>query len=350
MIHFDWPWLAALLPLPLLVRWLMPAVKDQQEAALRVPFIEDFAVISSKGAVAPRSRWKLILAALAWTFLVLATMRPQWLGEAVEIPVSGRDLMMAVDLSLSMEQTDFELKGRLLNRLDASKIVAGDFIERRVGDRIGLILFGERAYLQAPLTFDRTTVRDLLEESALGLAGKSTAIGDAIGLAVKRIHEQAEREAEERAARLEGADEAIADEDQTTQNVLILLTDGANTAGKLDPLLAAELAARENLKIYTIGIGSDQMQVRGIFGVQTVNPSRDLDEKTLTAIADRTGGQYFRARDTEELAEIYAILDELEPVEKEAEAYRPRFALFHWPAGIALAMAGGLLLLRARGV
>ncbi len=347
MIHFEWPWLFLLLPLPLIVRWFFPARSQNKQAALRVPFLDDFRDVAAVNKRGRESRWKLILATIAWCLLVTSVARPQWLGEAVEIPITGRDLMMAVDLSLSMEQQDFELNGRVLNRLDASKIVAGEFIQRRVGDRIGLILFGERAYLQAPLTFDRDTVRELLDESALGLAGKSTAIGDAIGLAVKRIREQTEREAEEQAKReSDGGVIAETEEDKAkTQNVLILLTDGANTAGKLDPVLAAELAAREGLKIYTIGIGSDQMQVRGIFGTQTVNPSRDLDEETLRAIADRTGGEYFRARDTDELTRIYALLDELEPIEKDAEAYRPRTSLFHWTGGTAALISALILLI-----
>lgn len=329
MIHFVWPWVFFLLPLPWLIRTLLPVAARAKEAALRVPFLEDFRSVARLSSVAKDSRLKLWLASLAWCLLIVSTARPQWLGEAVEIPISGRDLMMAVDLSLSMEQEDFELNGQIIDRLTASKSVAGEFIERRVGDRIGLILFGERAYLQTPLTFDRKTVRTLLDESVLGLAGKATAIGDAIGLAVKRLRAQKES----------------GETTENTENVLILLTDGANTAGKLEPLLAADLAAREELKIYTIGIGADEMLVRSLFGTQRVNPSRDLDEKTLTAIAEKTGGQYFRARDSEELTKIYALLDQLEPVEHDPEKYRPRTDLFAWSAGSALLLAALVCLL-----
>ncbi len=325
-LHFQWAWAFFFLPLPWLVRILFSPVEQARDAALRVPFLEDFKSLSGGRVGEKYSKLKFWLASFAWILLIISAARPQWVGEAVDIPVSGRDLMMAVDLSLSMEQEDFQLSGQLINRLQASKVVAGDFIERRVGDRIGLILFGERAYLQTPLTFDRKTVRTLLDEAALGLAGKSTAIGDAIGLAVKRLRE-VEKEVEE------------------IDKVLILLTDGANTAGVIEPLHAAELAAREGLKIYTIGIGADEMIVRSLFGSRRVNPSRDLDEKTLTAIAEKTGGKYFRARDTQELTKIYSILDELEPVEHDPEQFRPKKALFYWPAGIALLLAMVVLLL-----
>jgi Ca-activated chloride channel family protein len=251
----------------------------------------------------------------------LAIMRPQWLGEFIEFPVSGRDLIIAVDLSGSMQEEDFVLKGQRVDRLTATKFVAGDFIERRIGDRIGLILFGERAYLQAPLTLDRDTVKTLLYESAIGLAGRATAIGDAIGLAVKRIRQR-----------------------ENSNRVLILLTDGANSAGEVEPLEAARLAAREGLKIYTIGVGADEMVVEFFFGTRKINPSADLDEKALTEIADMTGGKYFRARDTQELDKIYAIMDELEPVERDVRRFRPRKSLYFGPLSIALALSTSLLL------
>lgn len=325
MIHFEWPWLLVLLPLPWLIRRMTQAVVSAKEAALRVPFIEDFN--TDENELKPQSRsWSLWLASLAWILLVAASMRPQWLGDLIEIPVSGRDLMLAVDLSGSMQEEDFLLKGQKVNRLVATKQVAGDFIDRRIGDRLGLILFGEQAYLQTPLTLDRETVRTLLYESAIGLAGQSTAIGDAIGLAVKRLrrHEDSNR-------------------------VLILLTDGANTAGAVEPLEAAELAAREDLKIYTIGVGADEMVVRSFFGNRKVNPSADLDESTLTAIAKKTGGLYFRARDTEELEKIYKVLDKLEPIERDVKRFRPRKALYYWPLALALGIALSIIGLKQAG-
>ncbi len=326
MIQFAWPWAFALLPLPLLLRWLLPAADSVEDAALRVPFIEDFQnqVAADQSRHLNKGLW--LLAILAWCSLVVASSRPQWLGERVDIPISGRDLMMAVDLSGSMQVEDFEYNNRLLNRLQAIKLVASDFIQRRDGDRIGLILFGERAYLQTPLTFDLKTVNTLLLESAIGLAGDATAIGDAIGLAIKRLADT-----------------------QQDNRVLILLTDGANTAGEVEPIKAAELAAEQGLTIYTIGVGADYIQQRGFFrNLRSKNTA--LDEKTLTAIAKATGGQYFRARNTDELGEIYRLLDALEPVEQDSQSFRPVTALYYWPLSLALLLAALISLLRATGV
>ena len=318
MIAFEWPWLALLLPLPWLVYRYARPWNATTGAALRAPFPDDF-VETEADAAQPARAWPLWLALAVWGLLVLAAMRPQWLGELVEVPVTGRELMLAVDLSGSMEQRDFALGGSRTDRLTATKKVAGDFIERRVGDRIGLILFGEQAYLQAPLTFDRETVRVLLSEAVIGLAGKATAIGDAIGLAVKRLRDR-----------------------DASQRVLVLLTDGANTAGVVEPVSAAQLASREGLKIYTIGIGATELLERGLFGTRSINPSADLDEAALKEIARLTGGAYFRARDLGELERIYALIDAMEPIEQDPQKYRPRQALYYWP--LALALLGGAAL------
>jgi Ca-activated chloride channel homolog len=316
MLEFAWPWLLLSAPIPWLVRRFFRPVPGQHEAALRVPFLKDLLGFGPSRGSPPHRSGYFWIAVLGWLALVAASARPQWLGDPIEQTISGRDLMLAADLSGSMEIEDFVLNGRAVDRLTATKHVAGEFIERRTGDRIGLILFGEHAYLQAPLTFDRKTVRTLLDEAVIGLAGDKTAIGDAIGLAVKRLRQNPEH-----------------------QRVLILLSDGANTAGAVSPLQAAELAAREHLKIYSIGVGADRMMVSGIFGSHEVNPSQDLDEETMRAIADKTGGRYFRARDTEELARIYAVLDQLEPVEKERLYYRPYVELYSWPLALALLAA-----------
>lgn len=314
MLEFIWPWMFYLLPLPLLARWLLrPA--EMRQAALRTPFLEDFREQAMTGTRQARGMRVLAAAGLCWLLLVTAAARPQWVGDAVDLPVSGRDLMMAVDLSGSMQEQDFMINNHPVDRLTAAKKVAGEFIEQRAGDRLGLILFGDQAYVQTPLTFDHTTVNALLQEAVLGLAGERTAIGDAIGLAVKRLQQVDEN-----------------------SRVLILLTDGANTAGEVQPLKAAELAAQIGLKIYTIGIGADEILRRSFFGVQRINPSQDLDEKTLTAIAEKTGGRYFRARNTEELQQIYNLLDQLEPVEQEKQSFRPTRSLFHWPLAIALSL------------
>jgi Ca-activated chloride channel family protein len=324
-IDLQWPWALLMLPLPFLIRLLRPANEGQHQAALIVPAAEDFRVDNAPQPLALPSSGALWLAALCWILLILAVARPQLLGDPVPLPVTGRDLMLAVDLSGSMQEQDFLIDQRPVDRLTATKKVAGEFIERRVGDRIGLILFGERAYLQAPLTFDRKTVKILLDESAIGLAGQFTAIGDAIGLAVKRLRERDEK-----------------------NRVLILLTDGANTAGEVDPMQATRIAAEAGLKIYTVGIGADAMLVNSRFGQRKVNPSRNLDEKALRAIAQMTGGRYFRARDTQEMEDIYTELDRLEPVTEEDLNYRPRKSLYMWPLALAFCLASLMVLNGAR--
>ena len=319
MWSLAWPWMLLALPLPLIVRALMPPVIGTQDAGLRVPSFKGFEVLADRSEVEQLLNWRFWIAVVAWLLLVLAAARPERIGDELDVPVSGRNLMLAVDLSGSMDAKDFELGSRRVDRLTATKAVAGDFIGRREGDRIGLILFGERAYLQVPLTLDRDTVNTLLMEAFIGLAGEKTAIGDAITLAVKRIHDQG----------AEGGEQ-----------VLILLTDGANTAGEIDPLKAAELAQQIGLRIYTIGIGAEQMVVSSITGgMRRVNPSADLDEETLTKIAEQTGGRYFRAKDTAGLQEIYRLLDEMEPVAEPEAGFRPVKSLYYWPLAGAFVLA-----------
>ncbi|HPE60145.1 MAG: VWA domain-containing protein [Thiothrix sp.] len=322
MYEFSWWWMFVLLPLPWLVRWLLKPASPSG-VALRVPFLQDFL---QSGAVRGQNllaRLALLCAALAWLGLIAAVARPVWVGDAVALPAAGRDLMLAVDLSGSMQEQDFRINQQVVDRLAATKLVASEFISQRVGDRVGLVLFGDQAYLQAPLTFDRETVRTLLRESAIGLAGERTAIGDAIGLAIKRLQDSPEK-----------------------NRVLILMTDGANTAGSVSPLEAAEMAAVEGLKIYTVGIGSESQNARNVLGFNLVNPNAELDERLLRAVAAKTGGQYFRARDTEEFQRIYAELDRLEPVEVEAGEWRPQQELFRWPLLAALGLGLGAFLLR----
>lgn len=308
-----WPWLLALAPLPWLLRKLLPASASSDFQALKVPW---FSAVAGKRAGWMRRPWLALVATLVWLLLVLAASRPQWIGEIESVPVTGRDLLLAVDISGSMDTQDMVLNKIAVNRLKVVKKVAGEFIQRRHGDRVGLILFGSRAYLQTPLTFDTETTATLLDESEIGLAGRETAIGDAIGLAVKRLR-----------------DDAAAD------RVLVLLTDGANTSGEVQPLQAAEFAARDGLTVYTVGVGADEMMVQDFFGSRVVNPSADLDEDTLRTIAERTGGRYFRARDAVSLEKIYEILDELEPVESDVEIIRPVDELFYWPMGVAYVLA-----------
>jgi len=301
------------------MRRLLPPADAGVGTALRVPFFSDLEQLGTTGAAA-HSRLHQGLAWLAWLLLVIGAARPQWLGDPVNLPVAGRDLMLAVDVSGSMANEDYSLNGHSATRLDVVKVAAGRFIEQRKGDRLGLILFGTRAYLQTPLTFDRQTVQQMLGDAVIGLAGRETAIGDAIALTVKRLRQQPE-----------------------DNRVLILLTDGANTAGNIDPLAAARLAAQARVRIYAIGIGSGEVGVRTPFGT-LMQIGSDLDPETLKAIARATGGRYFQATNTDELEKIYTDLDRLEPSIRDALTYRPMADLYHWPVGAALLITLVLLL------
>ncbi len=318
MWSLAWPWALLALPLPWIVRRLLPQARGLSQAGLRVPSLGGFESLRDRSDAEQLLNWRFWVAVLAWLLLVLAAARPERIGDELDVPVSGRNLMLAVDLSGSMDQKDFELGDRRVDRLTATKAVASDFIARREGDRIGLILFGERAYLQVPLTLDRETVNVLLMEAFIGLAGEKTAIGDAITLAVRRVHEQPE---------------------DAGDQVLVLLTDGANTAGEVEPIKAAELAQQVGLRIYTIGIGAEQIEVSSLIGGRRrINPSADLDEATLTKIAELTGGRYFRATDTASLQDIYRLVDELEPVEEPESGFRPVKSLYYWPLGGAFVL------------
>ena len=310
MLEWEWIWALWLLPLPLAIWWLNKPIKKQASAALKVPFLGDLPQVKDLGNP-KRWRWLAKFSLLtAWYALIVAIARPVMVGDLVQLPVSGRNLMIAVDLSLSMQEKDYQLGNQMVDRLTATKYVAGEFIERRVGDRTGLILFGDQAYLQAPLTFDRQTVRKLLDESALGLAGRNTAIGDAIGLALKRLNDQPDAE-----------------------HILVLMTDGENTAGVVSVEDAAQMAAKNGLKIYTVGIGSQPASAIDFFSRSRFS---GVDEEALTQVAEMTGGRYYRATDTESFRNIYAQLDELEPIERKQQQWRPRTDLFYWPLSIAL--------------
>jgi Ca-activated chloride channel family protein len=318
MISLAWPWVLAAMPLPLLVQRWFPSAPAGGGPALYLPFLRELQDGAGHPGAGRRARWRQGLAWLAWILLVFAAARPQWLGEPVPLPLAGRDLMLAVDVSGSMAQEDYRLAGRTASRLDVVKAVAGRFIERRAGDRLGLVLFGTRAYLQTPLTYDRETVRIMLYEAAIGLAGRDTAIGDAIALAVKRLMQQPE-----------------------DNRVLVLLTDGSNTAGQLAPEDAARLAAQAGVRIYAIAIGGGPVGVRSPFGT-LLQRGTDIDPETLQAIAATTGGRYFEATDAAQLENVYATLDRLEPSVRDSRSYRPMKSLFPWPAAMALLITIGL--------
>jgi Ca-activated chloride channel family protein len=310
-----------------LVRWLIKASRKKQPA-LTVPSLEGFSGLSSNESFsATLSTVKLIILWLAWILLIAAVARPQWVGEMVSLPTTGRDLMLAIDISGSMATEDMQVNNEYVDRLSVVKAVISQFLDARKGDRVGLVLFGTNAYVQAPLTFDLKSVKKLMIEAPVGIAGGKTAIGDAIGLTVKRLRER-----------------------QNEEKVVILLTDGANNVGEIPPIKAAELASVDGIKIYTIGVGAEEMRVPSLFGSlagRTTNPSADLDEETLSKIAEATQGRYFRAKDTNTLAQIYELIDKLEPIEQEPETYRPFQVLYYWPLGISLCLFLSLLLIDA---
>lgn len=313
--NFAWPWWLAVLPLPWLVRWVWPAAPTAV-SALRVPYGDRLSAIGGQTGPA-RTRGPGILPWLAWALLCVAAARPQQLGDLVQPPQTARDLMLAVDLSGSMDERDIELKGRVVTRLTAAKAVIADFLERRSGDRVGLIVFGRRAYALTPLTRDLHTVREQLEGTVTGLAGNETAIGDAIGLATKRLQSQ-----------------------PAEQRVLILLTDGLNTAGALDPEKAAEMAHDAGVRIHTIAFGGYGAGL-SIFGLPIRRASSDqiTDEAGLKRIAALTGGRAFVARDVDQLAGIYGEIDRLEPVKRPGQRLRPRIERYPWPLGLSLLCA-----------
>jgi Ca-activated chloride channel family protein len=322
MFELAWPWLLAALPLPLIAARLLPRAPGWIATALHLPHTGF--VLPQEADLSTVPRLRTAFALLGWVLLVFAAARPQWLGPPEDVPRSGRDLMLAIDTSGSMSIEDMQLGGptNAVPRFAAIQAIASDFVKRRTGDRVGLILFGTRAYLLVPLTFDLKTVGRQLADATIGLAGRETAIGDALGLAVKRLRERPQ-----------------------DQRVLILLTDGVNTAGELDPRKAIELAAANNVRVYTIGIGAEALRVNSLFGSRVVNPSADLDEAMLKRMAEATGGRYFRARNSDELADVYRTLDQLEPVADTKESLRPIDELYWMPLAASLAAAALAFLL-----
>ncbi|MEX0619590.1 MAG: VWA domain-containing protein [Pseudohongiellaceae bacterium] len=314
MLEFTWPFAFLALPLPLLIYYPLPRA-PRQDAALYVPFFSTLSRLQSDNENITAARlFNLVCCTLIWLALVTAASRPQWLGDPVQLPSSGRDLMLVVDISGSMEAQDMVIGNRQVSRMEIVKEVVSDFVRRREGDRLGLILFAAHAYLQAPLTFDRETVGTLLEEAQIGIIEESaTAIGDGIGLGIKHLRTRPEN-----------------------SRVLVMLTDGVNNAGAVSPLQAGQLAQTEGIRIYTIGVGAEQVVQRTFFGARAVNPSAELDESTLTRIAEDTGGRYFRATDVASLVAVYEELDRLETIEQDEQTFRPTKILFYWPLGLAV--------------
>lgn len=305
MFEFVWLWAFALIPLPWLINRLI--TEPEQTVTVTIPgFNQHNASTPSTVKFAPTKR---IWFYLIWCLLCIAAANPVHFGEPMKVPNEGREIMLAVDLSGSMVERDMEYKGQLINRLTMVKNVLGEFIMAREGDRLGLIFFGDTAFLQTPLTRDVKTVQTMLTESEIGLVGKSTAIGDAVGLAVKRFNER-----------------------KNSNKILILLSDGQNSAGNLDPEQALILAKDAGVKIHSVGVSSEN--TRDIFGF--FNTASSLDEGLLKKLAEQTGGRYFKATDVASLQAVYQELDKLEPIAADDQTYRPQQALFYYPLAAAL--------------
>jgi Ca-activated chloride channel family protein len=307
MWQLDYPWLLLLLPLPWLAYRYLPAYNEAR-SAVRVPF---FAAMSRAVGEAPgivgsrRNHWQLLLNVLVWALILLAAARPVFVEKPIERQQPVRDLMLAIDLSQSMETEDFtNANGEKINRLAAVKEVVQGFIDKRKDDRLGLIVFGSGAYPQAPLTLDHASLSLLLADTGIGMAGPNTAIGDAIGLSLKLLDQAHEQE-----------------------KVLILLTDGNDTSSAITPDHAAEMAANKGVIIHTIGIGDPSAS-----GEAKVNLS------ALEQIAKTTGGQFFRAEDRNALDQVYATLDRLTPHQVKTLSHQPQRELFYWPLGAAVAL------------
>ena len=313
MIHFAWPWVFALLPLPLLAWWLLPPAPA---AAMRLPH----RIAATRTHSREARRWRVSIAVLAWLLAVTAAARPQQIAPPEALVRSGRALMLAVDVSGSMAIQDMPLGTQVVSRFAAVKAIAGDFVAQRQGDEVGLVLFGTHAYLLTPLTFDVATVAKQLDGAAIGLAGRETALGDAIVLATKHLSKLPAR-----------------------SRVLVLLTDGVNTAGAVAPLQAAQLAKAAGVRIYTIGIGSAGGETLSVFGMQIPAPDQDLDVSTLNSIAQQTGGKFFRAADADQLADAYRAIDRLEPLARGDALLRPREERYPYPLVAALLLGCALL-------
>lgn len=333
MNHFAEPYAFWLLLLPMISRALLPAVKGLHGDALRVPFLKDLQRISIKSGklwettltgnnkISPR----LIFLYTLWCLLVLALARPQWLGEPIRMRSYSRDVLMVMDISNSMQEPDFAIQRRRVDRLTAVKKVAKEFISKRQDDRMGLILFGTNAYLQAPITFDKKSVSEILLQMDAGMAGNSTAIGDALGLALKTLKDSPNKD----------------------KKVIILLTDGENNDGSLTLPQAISLAKQEGVKIYTIGVGADNSIMQSFMGYNLVGNSA-LDEKSLQEIAKETQGRYFRAKDTNSLEKVYQAIDKLEPTINDNQYVQETKELYYIPLLMAFFLGLGMIMVIRR--
>lgn len=315
MFELATPWVLIALPLPFLIWFIYPQKPFQLGPALRIPFFNDLAKTMQDKTYHLGKQGQITLFFIIWALLLLALAGPRWVGEPRPLSRESYNIMLALDISGSMELSDMLLNGQPASRLAVVKTAAEQFVKARAGDKIGLILFGSHAYLQTPLTYDRHNVLLRLADATVGLAGKTTSIGDALGLAVKRLQNTPAK-----------------------GRIIILLTDGVNNSGVLPPLKAAELAKADGIKIYTIGLGSevDPRLMNGLFF--NMNATADLDEGTLEEVAKMTGGQYFRATDIKSLDAIYKSINEMETVSQEEATVRPQHDYYTWPLALALVL------------
>ncbi|MCC5855943.1 MAG: VWA domain-containing protein [Idiomarina sp.] len=320
MFEFGWPWLGLLLLLPPCLR-LLKRRNSKRAAAIRFPGIRQR--LPAQGHIAVPGWRRDLLSYLLWSLVVLATMQPRWVGEPIPLQEEAREMMIALDLSMSMTMEDMTLNGEIVSRLKAAHKILADFIRRRHGDRIGLIVYADSAHVYVPVTSDLESVARLAEEAEIGLAGQRTALGDAIALSIRYFQDR-----------------------DTKDPVVLMLTDGMINTGSINAEEALILAQGHDVRIHTIGIGSDEMIIPGIFGNRRINPSADLDEVFLTRIAQASGGEYFRARNVDEMNRIYDIIDQIEPVLGDEEFFRPRTSLSHWPL-LAAFILSILMLVRA---
>lgn len=312
MYQLDHPWLLLALPAPLLVWWLLPPHRESS-AAIRLPFFSQVAAAAgvrpTDGSVVARRSWlQLFCETVAWCLVVLALARPQYVEPPIEKVESQRDILLALDLSQSMDATDFpSADGMTMARVEAVRQVVTIFVKERSGDRIGLVAFGDASYPLSPFTMDHALVETMIMDALPGMAGPRTSLGDALGLAIKMF-----------------------DQTSVPEKVLIVLTDGNDTASRMPPLKAAEIARSKTVIVHTVGIGDP-----------AATGEDKLDTGTLQKIATTTGGRYFFGGDQAQLAAIYEELDRITPENQKALSWRPRVDLFQFPLLGAIVVLSG---------
>lgn len=320
MPAFEWPWVFLLLPAPYLAYRYLPAYEPRAQA-LRVPFFARFAELLDVGEIhRSRNRSRVRLAALlvVWCATLFALARPYRQGAPIERETSARDLLLAVDLSGSMAQADLaggDPAAKTEVRLDVVKRVVGEFVERRRGDRIGLIVFGTGAFVQTPFTRDTSVVNQLLQETEVGMAGPKTALGDAVGLALN-----------------------VLERSSAKSRVVIVLTDGNDTGSNVPPVQAARISAARGVTLHIIGVGDPRAA-----GEEALNSA------VLTRMATLTGGQFFRANDAAGMEQAYRALDALEPIAQRTTAYQPKKAVLYEPLAVVVSLLGFAALAGALG-